>query len=85
MTNETAATGEVMYTFEGELEFESTSAIFVWRALRNFAMANFEENVEEIVGTTIEAAGGDRVQRGRDQRSRRSRRRDRRQDGCDGW
>ena len=32
--------------------FESTSAIFVWRALRNFAndMANVE-NVEEIVGT----------------------------------
>ena len=32
--------------------FESTSAIFVWRALRNFAtdMANVE-NVEEVVGT----------------------------------
>ena len=32
--------------------FESTSAIFVWRALRNFAtdMANVE-NVEEMVGT----------------------------------
>ena len=29
-------------------------------------MADFEENVEEIVGTTREAADGDRVQRGRD-------------------
>ena len=28
---------------------------FVWRALRNFAMAAFEENVEEMVGTTREA------------------------------
>ena len=35
------------------------SAIFIWRALRNFATANFEENVEEMVGTTREAAGGD--------------------------
>ena len=30
--------------------FESTSAIFVWRALQNFAMADFEENVEEMGG-----------------------------------
>ena len=37
----------------------STSAIFVWRALRNFAMADFEENVEEMVGMTREAADGD--------------------------
>ena len=29
-------------------------------------MANFEENVEEMVGTTREAADGDRVRRGRD-------------------
>ena len=29
-------------------------------------MANFEESVEEIVGTTREAADGDRVRRGRD-------------------
>ena len=29
-------------------------------------MADFEENVEEIMETTREAAGGDRVQRGRD-------------------
>ena len=36
----------------------------VWRALRNFAMADFEENVEEMVGTTREAADGDRVRRG---------------------
>ena len=55
--------------------FESTSAFFAWRALRNFAMADFEENLEEMVGTTREAAGGDSVQRGRD----------RRQDGDDGW
>ena len=41
--NETAATGRVMYTDEGEVGFESTSAIFVWQALRNFAMADFEE------------------------------------------
>ena len=38
----------------------------VWRALRNFAMANFEENVEEMVGMTREAADGDIVRRGRD-------------------
>ena len=47
-----------------ELEFESMFAIFVWRALRNFAMADFEENVEEMVGMTREVAGGDRVRRG---------------------
>ena len=45
---------------------ESTCAIFVWRALRNFAMVDFEENVEDMVGTTREAADGDRVRRGRD-------------------
>ena len=48
------------------LLFESTSAIFVWRALRNFVMADFDENVEEMVGTTREAADGNRVRRGRD-------------------
>ena len=53
-----------------KLEFESTSAFFVLRALRNFAMVDFEENVEEIVGTTREAADGDRVRRGRNRRSR---------------
>ena len=31
-----------------------------------FAMADFEENVEEIVRTTREAADGNRVRRGRD-------------------
>ena len=46
--------------------FESTSAIFTWRALRNFAVVDFEENVEEMVGTTREAVCGDRVWRGRD-------------------
>ena len=45
---------------------QSTSAIFVWRALRNFAMTDFEENVEEMVGATREAADGDRVRQGRD-------------------
>ena len=44
----------------------STSAIFVWRALRNFALADFEENIKEMVGTTREAADGDRARRGRD-------------------
>ena len=29
-------------------------------------MADFEENVEEMTGTTREAADGDRVRRGRD-------------------
>ena len=32
-----------------KVRIQSTSAIFVWRALRNFAMVNFEENVEEMV------------------------------------
>ena len=32
------------------------TAIFVWRAFRNFAIVDFEENVEEMVGTTREAA-----------------------------
>ena len=35
-------------------------------SIQNFAMADFEENVEEMVRTTREAAGGDRVRRGRD-------------------
>ena len=39
------------------------SAIFVWQALRNITMADFEENVEEMVGMTREAvateSGGD--------------------------
>ena len=38
------------------IRIESTNAIFVWRALRNFAMMDFEENVKEMVGTTREAA-----------------------------
>ena len=33
-------------------------------------MADFEENVEEMMGTTREAVGGDRVRRGQDRRSR---------------
>ena len=49
-----------------KVRIQSTSAIFVWRALRNVAMADFGENVEEMVGTTREAADGDRVRRGRD-------------------
>ena len=49
-----------------KVRIQSTSAIFVWRALRNFAMADFEENVEDIAGTTREVADGDRVRRGRD-------------------
>ena len=32
-----------------KVRIQSTSAIFVWRALRNFAMADFEKNVEEMV------------------------------------
>ena len=69
-----------------KVRIQSTSAIFVWRALQNFAMADFEENFEDMVGTTREAAGGDRVRRGRDRgRNRRSRGRDRQQDGGDGW
>ena len=47
-----------------------STPIFVWQVLRNFAMVDFEENVEEMVGTTREAAGGDRVRRGLDRRSR---------------
>ena len=35
-------------------------------SIANFWMADFEENVEEMVGTTREAAGGDRVRRGWD-------------------
>ena len=65
-----------------KVRIQSTSAIFVWRALRNLAMADFEENVEEMVGTTREAVDGDRVQRGRDQWSQG---RGRQQDGGDGW
>ena len=45
-------------------------------------MADFEENVEEMVGMTRQAAGGDGVRRGRD---RQLRERDRRQDGDDSW
>ena len=43
-------------------------------------------HVEKMVGTTREAADGDRVRRGRDRgRDRRSQGRDRRQDGSNGW
>ena len=49
-----------------KVRIQSTSANFVWRALQNFAMADFEKNVEEMVGTTREVADGDRVRRGRD-------------------
>ena len=49
-----------------KVRIQSTSVIFVWRTLQNFAMVDFEENVEEMVGTTREAADGDRVRRGRD-------------------
>ena len=65
-----------------KIRIQSTSVIFVWRALQNFAMADIEENGEEMVGTTREAAHGDRVWRGRDQWSRV---RDRRQVGGGGW
>ena len=34
--------------------------------MRTFAMADFEEDVEEMVGTTREAADGDRVRWERD-------------------
>ena len=44
-----------------KVRIQSTSAIFVWQTLQNFAMVDFEENVEEMVGTTREAADGDRV------------------------
>ena len=35
-------------------------------SIAKFGDGDFEENVEEMVGTTREAAGGDRVLRGRD-------------------
>ena len=44
-----------------KVRIQSMSAIFVWRVLRNFAMADFEENVEEMVGTIREAADGDKT------------------------
>ena len=49
-----------------KVRIQSTSAIFVWRALRNFAMADFEENVAEMVGKTRETADGDRIRWRRD-------------------
>ena len=49
MTNETVATGWVMYADEGPYTIDV-------------------RHVEEMVGTTREAAGGDRVRRGRDRR-----------------
>ena len=49
-----------------KVRIQSTSTIFIWRALRNFAMADFEKNVQEMMGRTREEAGGDRVRRGRD-------------------
>ena len=51
-----------MYAEEGPYTID----VFVWRALRNFALADFEKNVEEMVGTTREAVDGDRVRRERD-------------------
>ena len=58
-----------------KVRIQSTSAIFVWRTMQNFATADFEKSVEEMVGTTREVADGGRVWRGRD----------RRQDSGDGW
>ena len=37
-----------------KVRIKSTSAVFVWRALRNFAIVDFEENIEEMVETTRE-------------------------------
>ena len=52
-------------------------------------MADIEENVEEMVGTTREATDGDRVRRGRDVDETGDETggpgRDRRQDGGGGW
>ena len=48
-------------------------------------MADFEENVEEMVGTTREAAGGDRVRRGRDRGRDRRSRWPGNETGDDGW
>ena len=48
-----------------KVRIQSTSAVFVWRALRNFAIVDFEENIEEMVETTREVVDGDRVRRGR--------------------
>ena len=78
--NETVVTGGVMYADEGPYTIDVRHLCLATMA--NFAMADFEENVEEMVGMTREAAFGDRVQRGRD---RRSQGRDRRQDDGDGW
>ena len=35
-----------------KVHIQSTSAVFVWRALQNVAIADFEDNVEEMVGMT---------------------------------
>ena len=64
-----------------KVRIQSTSAIVVWRALRNFAMVDFEENVDEMVGTTREAAAGSRSPAGT--RRRRDRGQDRRFRGRD--
>ena len=61
MTNETAATGGVMYAYEMPYTIDVRHLCLV-----SIAKANFEGNVEEMVGTTREAADGDRVRWGQD-------------------
>ena len=58
MTNETAATGGVMYADEGTYNIDVRHL-----CLTSIAKFYFEENVEEMVGTTREAVDGNRVWR----------------------
>ena len=81
--------GGVMCTDEGELEFESTSAICVWRALRNLRWRTLRKTLKRWWGRldkrpVATESGGDETG-DKSGGTRRSRGRDRRQDGGDGW
>ena len=64
VANETAATSGVMYADEGPHTIDVRHLYLL--SIAKFCDGDFEENVEEMVGTTREAADGDRVRRGRD-------------------
>ena len=61
MMNETAATGGVIYADEGSYTIDVRHLCLA--SIANFAMADFEQNVEEMVGITREAADGGKVRR----------------------
>ena len=64
MTNETSATGGVMYADEGPYTIDVRHLCLA--SIAKFCDGGLSGNVEEMVGTTREATDCDRVRQGRD-------------------